>query len=83
MRKSNEFKLDREEGKKWDSGEEREREEGRDRRREGEREEKRKSIECHWKCPQYQLITLKTDSYRGRGEQYILSLCNELYSILK
>ena len=53
------------------------------RRREGERDEKRKSIECHWKCPQYQLITLKTDSYRGRGEQYILSLCNELYSILK
>lgn len=65
MRKNNEFKLDREEGRKWDSGEEREREEGRGRRREEKEKQKRKSTECHWKCAQYQLITLKTTVIGG------------------
>lgn len=57
--------------------------EGRDRKREGEREAEKKIHGMALEVSTVQLITLKTDSYRGRSEQDILSLCNELYFILK
>ena len=57
--------------------------EGRGRRREGEREAEKKIHGMPLEVSTVQLITLKTDSYRGRSEQDILSLCNELYFILK